>query len=600
MKKKMERLKKRKDEGRRRKRKLVYIIVLWLLMFPCYAFAQRDRNSVAGTNNICVKFGIIKASKTIYLAREDTPETPYSSDAREGSFVSNQNGWVVQDDYTETGYLANEAALVEYLNDNRNKRKGTEITLLPVAEDGFIYDDGINYLSVLGDSISTLSGVTDMAGYNSETQGNAARYLNSKGTSNDTGATLVLSQEETWWFRVISETDSHLLVNSSVRGTTAAGGIKRCFQLSSDHDIPGEMHRNTAPDTIIIYLGTNDYRKKSLTATQFYEDYYNLLKKICGIYTGAQIYCIDITDCYAPGLSVKRLIDGEPGVSLKKWDGTNYRLQHFNEQIIKAINMVNTENGYVRIHPVNLSNQNWNMLQTLNLAEDEDMTDAKAVNCGKGKTWLSLHPGAEGQELIGEAVIEAMNGRQIQTENYNPALLLPQEDFLDINVIGEEGIWKVDTLESAYLPNGEGLCLDRQTISEPVCIKKILIPVMCISQDLFEGTGQAHLWISVMDSNGNKKQNRDFPITLPNGQLNAAFLKNFHTKGEMDIYITGQNRSILRWERGGRITEGPFKDSYYIGEYIEIPVNISVGKNEMLMFCKDNSMKLLIDSNLIK
>ena len=564
-------------------------LLFFIILLPITA-------ATAGADQICVRFGISDPVCVVYTAGQG--ETGISYSAKEGQYVSSAGGWVVQDDYSEEGLLADEAALLEYLNRHSRELGGTTVTLLRVEEDGYLYDDGISYLSVLGDSISTLSGVTDTALYNSNTQGNAARYRNPEAASNETGATLLLERSQTWWNQVAEKAGYTLLVNSSVRGTMASNGIKRCRQLGADTNVEGEMHRNTAPDTIVVYLGTNDYRKKDLTADQFYEYYRKLLKKLCRIYTRAQIYCIDITDCYAPGLSEELLIDQEPGMTAEQWDGTSYRLQHFNRQIALAVQDQNQQEGEERVHLVELSNQNQSMMLTLDLEEDEDMTQALAVNCGAGKTWLSLHPSAAGHRIIADAVLAVMGGGQVPEET-----LFPEQKCypLEASGAGEEtegSIWKIDTEGAYYSSDGARLYLDQRTAQEDTVIGKIQIPVVCVSRDLLEDTSdEVHLWLSVMTADGSGQIRETRELIIPGDLLKEAFLKGFHRKGRAVSQLAGVS-AVLRWERGGRITEGIYTDCCYVGAYLEIPVDISLSANETLLFGKDQTTKILIDSHL--
>ena len=439
-------------------------------------------NVIDGTDSICVQFGIEESSCAIYKAESIHGDMIYSDTSKVGNYVSNPNGWVVQSDYSDSGKLMDEEALVTYLNNNKDTLRGTTTTLLKIEDDGYIYDDGIDYMSVLGDSISTLSGVTDVAGYNNKTADNAARYYDPETGINYSGATLPLSREQTWWEQVADQTGLTLLVNSSVRGELVRDGTKRRGELCADKDIQGEMHVNTAPDVIFVYLGTNDYRTSSMTASVFYKNYYKMLKKLSGKYMHANIYCIDITDCYVPYLTDELFIDQEVGVTLESWDGISYRLQHFDAQIDRAIRKVNKKNGDARIHLIKLSNQNYTMMQTLNFLEDEDMTDALSINSGVGRTWLSLHPGPEGHTNIADAVLAVLDGSQVPREE---TILSNRFDSgasgVDAETPASSNVWKIRTTDAEYLEDDTELYLDRYEAVEDITIEKIQVPVICVS-----------------------------------------------------------------------------------------------------------------------
>lgn len=583
-------------------------VIFTLLFALCVPGSQTD---VEGTDDVRVRFGLSDPAYAVYQAESTDTGIQYTAQARQGQYISSPMGWVVQDDYSTGGVLADETALLNYINSPGRELGGTTVTLLRVEEDGYIYDDGISYLSVLGDSISTLSGVTDIGGYNSQTHGNAARYLNAEGNENETGATLLISRSETWWDQAAVKSGHTLLVNSSARGTMAAGGIKRCRQLAADRDVEGETHRNTAPDTIVIYLGTNDYRKSDLTASEFYKNYRRLLERMSEIYTHAQIYCVNITDCYTPSLSEEQHIDLEPGISLEHWDGTSYRLQHFNRQIALAVENVNQELGGQRIHLVELYNQNKRMMMTLDLANDEDMTESRAVNYGTGRTWLSLHPSAAGHKIIADAVLEVLGGGTVpKEEGFTGDGVYGLEELPDgeeSQAEGQEevqegsrkeGAWRIDTREAVFSTDGSEIYLDQWTPSGDTVLERLQIPVICVSKDILDGdTEEMHLWLTVEAADG-EETGEVLEIELPKHRLLTAFLRNFHREGSAVSNLAGLDGTILSWKRGGRITEGIYKDCCYIGAYIEIPVSISLEENQTVRLCKDQTAKILIDSNL--
>ena len=112
------------------------------------------------------------------------------------------------------------------------------------------YVDQKNYISILGDSISTYVGVSNDSTANSTIAGNNVYY---------TAGRHGVYQADTWWQQVIDSTDLELLVNNSWSGScilsersgTVGAYIDRCVQL----------HNNSGatPDVIAVFLGTNDF-----------------------------------------------------------------------------------------------------------------------------------------------------------------------------------------------------------------------------------------------------------------------------------------------------------------------------------------------------
>lgn len=130
------------------------------------------------------------------------------------------------------------------------------VMLISVAPAAAVNADALSHtglegktLSILGDSISTYSGISNNA---SIQQGLAGSYVFYK------PGTLGVWQKDTWWQQTADALGLRLLVNNSWSGSCMlmeGGGVagafrERCIQL---HTNGGEE-----PDIIAIYLGTND------------------------------------------------------------------------------------------------------------------------------------------------------------------------------------------------------------------------------------------------------------------------------------------------------------------------------------------------------
>lgn len=110
-------------------------------------------------------------------------------------------------------------------------------------------------LSILGDSISTYSGISNNTSVNSTIGSNASYYPGSIGT--------VKSAAETWWMQAIDTLGMDLCVNNSWSGRCATNMDSNANRIGYTHCT--ELHNNTGsvavnPDIIAIYLGTNDIK----------------------------------------------------------------------------------------------------------------------------------------------------------------------------------------------------------------------------------------------------------------------------------------------------------------------------------------------------
>ena len=116
-------------------------------------------------------------------------------------------------------------------------------------------DLGKKKLSVLGDSISTYSGVSnDKTNANSTIGSNAVYYPKGE----------IDAKEETWWWQTAEYPNMELLVNNSWSGSKVLSGNgasyqNRCVQL---HDDTGD-NAGEEPDVIAVYMGINDYIAKT-------------------------------------------------------------------------------------------------------------------------------------------------------------------------------------------------------------------------------------------------------------------------------------------------------------------------------------------------
>lgn len=134
---------------------------------------------------------------------------------------------------------------------------------------GILHPDVKKYqgkvISILGDSISTFAGYIPMAdGFNLE---HLSRYPDA-GRIPD-----VTAVEQTWWMQVINELDAKLGINDSWRGSMVSGvsavttGSTGTDAAMSNLQRIRNLGANGTPDVILFYGGTNDYAHLSAVGT---------------------------------------------------------------------------------------------------------------------------------------------------------------------------------------------------------------------------------------------------------------------------------------------------------------------------------------------
>lgn len=122
---------------------------------------------------------------------------------------------------------------------------------------------GETNLSVFGDSISTLGGVSNSTKYNTTIADNAVYYSTSRTALNSP-----MSIEETYWGRFVTRANMNLCVNNAWSGD-ALSSYRYINRIQQLHNVSGDN-----PDLILIYFGIND---ASNAARDFVGDLFALL-----------------------------------------------------------------------------------------------------------------------------------------------------------------------------------------------------------------------------------------------------------------------------------------------------------------------------------
>ena len=149
------------------------------------------------------------------------------------------------------------------------------------------------YISILGDSISTLDGYTEPIGMEF--------YSGDKKYEAD-----VFSPDDTWWGMLIGRMGARLVVNNSISGSTV---IKHPAYMipsyASSDERTSALHRDEiTPDVIIVYMGINDwgygvplsqYKSDTRENLSFFSTAYSaMLRKLNKNYPNTEIWCLTL------------------------------------------------------------------------------------------------------------------------------------------------------------------------------------------------------------------------------------------------------------------------------------------------------------------
>lgn len=238
------------------------------------------------------------------------------------------------------------------------------------VNNGFVEDD-IDYISFLGDSISTYSGISNSTSYNSTIGSNAIWYPN----NNYSGANL--SPADTWWNQTANELGYQLCVNNSWSGSVV--NTAQTYNIRAKNLHNNEMH---APDIIVIFIGVNDYAANTAVGSydgtttppaspkNFSEAYGKMLDNIKKTYPNAEVFCCTF-------LSDRKRMNTDvngAGISIDQY-----------------LNAIKTIAGNMNVNIIDLYNNSGITGDTINIY-----------------TVDKLHPNAVGMDLITFTVVDAI------------------------------------------------------------------------------------------------------------------------------------------------------------------------------------------------
>ena len=158
------------------------------------------------------------------------------------------------------------------------------------------------FLSILGDSISTLAGYQP-DGYKVFYKAERCRRAG------------VHTPQDTWWGQVISHFGAQLLVNNSWSGSRVSclPASRELFPAGCSDERTGGLHRGAQqPDVILVFLGTNDWAfgvdphlghapsSPLCGCTAFDYAYDRMLSRLRCNYPGAEIWCCALCTARPP------------------------------------------------------------------------------------------------------------------------------------------------------------------------------------------------------------------------------------------------------------------------------------------------------------
>ena len=233
----------------------------------------------------------------ITLAEDETLAFYGENDTIQVGYICNATDLYVNEKYNIATHVTNKANFYDNMNfvfdiyakDNDQTEETTLKSILT----------GKNF-SILGDSISTYKGYSDDATNTNSTIGsNASHY--GKGTSGNP----VTNVNATWWKQAADQTGMNVLVNNSYSGDSiSVNGITRATQL---HDDTGN-NSGTNPDIVAVYMGINDVKNDpNLTATEFAEDYTEMITNIKTTYPDADIFVFTLLPYTCPSAEVTEM-----------------------------------------------------------------------------------------------------------------------------------------------------------------------------------------------------------------------------------------------------------------------------------------------------
>ena len=232
-----------------------------------------------------------------------------------------------------------------------------------------LMEAGIQYISIMGDSISTFNGYNNSTANNTTCGSNGTYYyLNSRPDVNTVDCT--------WWYESAASAGLDILVNNSYSGDqlfSGGKGLERCVQL---HANTGALN-GTNPDIIAVFFGTNDLGR-DCSVSEFTTLYEQMLQKMTEKYESSDIFVFTLLPTADP-------------------QSTKERTEAFNEAIRSLAAKYNCN--------------------VVDLYADSGFT---FENCGEytlAADSQNIHPNAAGMDLIRDCFLKALEEKYVDYAN---------------------------------------------------------------------------------------------------------------------------------------------------------------------------------------
>jgi len=397
-------------------------------------------------------------------------------------------------------------------------------------------------ISILGDSISTYTGVSNNTSYSSTIGSNLVYY---------SAGTLGVYRPDTWWQQTIDALGMELLVNNSWSGSTifkprqGAASVAygdRCVNL---HNNAGEE-----PDVIAVFMGTNDFSYYQSTLGT--ADEVNYSELIVDNGDGTFAYAVPATSCEAYAIMLHKMTNRYPNTEIfcmtpmarrdpDKAD--NYadagQPTQFNAELTEVIE-------YFDCTVVDLEN--------CGIDKEAEIFDQYM---GDGR----VHPNAAGMDKITQALVSAMMGEDttvygVTSELSNVAIseesghafladgsysakLTPAVGFSDIDVtVTMNG---VDITKNAYFDGT--VKVENITGNLVVSARAVALPHEPVNY-LWEFDG---LTAISSTANGNVAN----PLTKLAGRETAGILSGAYFQMAQEVVLQHDQPWIIEWQCSG-------------------------------------------------
>ena len=281
-------------------------------------------------------------------------------------------------------------------------------------------------ISILGDSISTYTGISNDSTVNATLSGGSIYY----------GEGALGGYQQTWWQQTIDALDMRLLVNNSWSGScvlntragTVGAYIDRCVQLHNDRT--GEQ-----PDAIAVFLGTNDFSYFQSTLGTAAIDYAALITD-CG--DGTFAYATPTTTCEAYAIMLHKMTRRYPDAAVYCLSMLSRRDPDSDgKDVVPAPTAFNAELKAI-IERFGAT-----------YVDMESIIPAEASEFDKYMGDKRVHPNNAGMDKMTEAVVGTMLQRPVSLSNISytlrnvscdktPATILKNEAF-DLSLTVTEG-----------------------------------------------------------------------------------------------------------------------------------------------------------------